>query len=179
MYLIRLLVIGDTGVGKTSLLLRFYDETFSATTKSTIGVDYKAKEVIIGSETVKLQIWDTAGQERFRSMTAAFFGKAQGAVVVFDVSDLDSFEHLTQWIEDIHKSAPADCSIVICANKVDLPPDRWQVSREMFENYSQSSGYPLIETSASNGKNINEVFYSKHFLLVSTASIFSLNIILN
>ena len=107
-------------------------------------------------------------------MTAAFFSKAQGAIVVFDVSDLDSFEHLSQWIDDIQKvllcvsvlgvsnthglyqSAPEDCSILLCANKTDLPPERWQVSRDTFEGFAQSCRLPIIETSASSGKNINQ-----------------------
>ena len=118
-------------------------------------------------------MWDTAGQERFRSMTSAFFGKAQGALVVFDVSDRNSFENLGGWIDEIQKvffqwdslncfiywlqAAPAGCAIIICANKVDLPIEKWQVSRDMFREYAESTGYALLETSASNGRNANEV----------------------
>lgn len=130
-------------------------------------------------------MWDTAGQERFRSMTSAFFGKAQGALVVFDVSDRDSFDNLNGWIEEIERvrdigyirndfswrngvslcysvqAAPTGCAIIICANKVDLPAEKWAVSRESFNEYAESSGYTVIETSASSGRNTNEVIRTK------------------
>ena len=117
MYLVRLLIVGETGVGKTSLLVRFNEDNFISDQKTTIGVDYKAKEVQIDDETVKLQvriiflpispsnlfvkIWDTAGQERFRSMTSAFYSKAQGVVVTFDVTERDTFLALPSWIRDV------------------------------------------------------------------------------
>lgn len=132
MYLIRLLIVGDTGVGKTSLLIRFHEDQFIVHQKTTIGisvhlwygvwlfvcsgVDYKAKEVKIENEMVKLQvylilknqnqflqIWDTAGQERFRSMTSAFYNKAHGIILVFDVSQEESFRSLNTWIRDIRR----------------------------------------------------------------------------
>lgn len=103
MYMIRLLVVGDTGVGKTSLLMRFHEDTFVYAQKATIGVDYKAKEVNINGELVKLQIWDTAGQERFRSVNAAFYNRAHGAVITFDVGQRSSFEALTSWIKEIRE----------------------------------------------------------------------------
>lgn len=110
MYLIRLLIVGETGVGKTSLLVRFHENNFIYAQKATIGVDYKAKEIDIDKETVKLQIWDTAGQERFRSMTAAFYSRAQGIAITFDVGLRCSFEALPSWIKEIHEvqcSCPA------------------------------------------------------------------------
>ncbi len=120
MFLIRLLIVGETGVGKTSLLVRFNEDHFIIDQKTTIGVDYKAKEILIDQERVKLQvsqqnpaiyphftdvcvsqIWDTAGQERFRSMTSAFYNKAQGVVITFDVTQRDSFTSLPNWIRDV------------------------------------------------------------------------------
>lgn len=103
MYLIRLLIVGETGVGKTSLLVRFHENNFIFAQKATIGVDYKAKEIEIDKEVVKLQIWDTAGQERFRSMTAAFYSRAQGIVITFDVGLRCSFDALSSWIREIHE----------------------------------------------------------------------------
>jgi small GTP-binding protein len=93
-------------------------------------VDYKAKEIDIGTDRVKIQIWDTAGQERFRSMTAAFYYKAQGVILAFDVMQRESFEALSQWLEDIHRDVPEGCCIILCANKVDHEESRWDVKRE-------------------------------------------------
>jgi GTPase SAR1 family protein len=90
-------------------------------------------------------------------MTSAFYGKAQGAIVVFDVSDASSFEHLTQWIKDIKQHAPEGCAIIICANKVDLPAERWAVSKAQIAEFGETVGYPVVETSASSGQNVNEV----------------------
>lgn len=95
-------------------------------------------------------------------MTSAFYGKAQGAIVVFDVSDASSFEHLTQWIKDIQQHAPEGCSIIICANKVDLPPERWAVTREQIAEFGTTVGFPVVETSASSGQNVNEVSRIMH-----------------
>jgi len=187
MFLIRVLIIGDTGVGKTSLLVRFNEGTFTLNQKTTIGVDYKAKEVVIsrresstssasedeevaeaGSTTVaasptkadhvKLQIWDTAGQERFRSMTAAFYNKAQGVVLAFDVSQRDTFQSLSTWIADVGRDAPAGCVVVLCANKVDIDESLWQVRREEFTALAKQHGFPLFEASGKTGAKVNDMF---------------------
>lgn len=178
MFLIRVLIIGETGVGKTSLLVRFNEGTFTLNQKTTIGVDYKAKELIIkhtvttNAETlsnadakenetddrVKLQIWDTAGQERFRSMTSAFYSKAQGVVLTFDVCQRDSFLSLPSWIKDIRRDAPAGCIIVLCANKVDFEESIWLVKREEFTAFAKQHNFPLFEASGKSGVNVQEMF---------------------
>lgn len=158
MYLVRVIIVGDSGVGKTSLLVRFHENNFSFAQKTTIGVDYKAKEMSIEGETVKLQIWDTAGQERFRSMTAAFYNRAQGVIVAFDVTNPESFLSLGTWINDVKRDAPPGCFIVLCANKTELPEDQWKVSRQEFAKYAKDSSLPMFETSASTGQNVNEMF---------------------
>ena len=147
------------GVGKTSLLVRFHENNFSNNQKTTIGVDYKAKEITIDGEAVKLQIWDTAGQERFRSMTAAFYNRAQGVIVAFDVSNAESFQSLSTWINDVRRDAPPGCLIILCANKADLPLDSWKVSRQEFMTFASDNSLKLFEASASNGLNVNEMFY--------------------
>ena len=157
MYLVRVIIVGDTGVGKTSLLVRFHENNFSLAQKTTIGVDYKAKEINIEGEIVKLQIWDTAGQERFRSMTAAFYNRAQGVIVAFDVTNPESFLSLGTWINDVKRDAPPGCFIVLCANKTELPVSSWKVSREEFTRFSEDNGLIIFETSASTGQNVNEV----------------------
>ena len=125
---IRVLMIGDSAVGKTSLVIRFDEDSFSTKFITTIGVDYRDKLVTIEDAPIKLQIWDTAGQERFRSLTANFFGKADGFVVCFDVASRPSFEHVASWVADIHKNARGDVDVVLCGCKCDLPEASRQVT---------------------------------------------------
>lgn len=158
MYLIRLIIIGDSSVGKTSLLVRFHEDNFITTQKTTIGVDYKAKEICIDDEEVKLQIWDTAGQERFRSMTSAFYSKAQGIIITFDVTNLNSFRAIPNWIRDVNMYAPSFCSIVLVANKVDMPPEKWAVSQKEYITFAGSNNLKILECSAASGQNVNEAF---------------------
>lgn len=158
MFLIRLLIIGDAGVGKTSLLVRFNENNFVSNQKTTIGVDYKAKEITIDDDKVKLQIWDTAGQERFRSMTSAFYSKAQGVIVTFDVTQRDSFDAVSNWIRDVNMYAPSHCVIMVVANKVDLPEELWRVTREEYQTLSDLHALKVIECSAASGLNVNDTF---------------------
>ncbi len=145
--------------GKTSILVRFNENTFNPkNSKTTIGVDYKAKEMIIDGENVKLQIWDTAGQERFRSMTSAFYNKAQGVVLTFDVSQEQSYQSLDTWVRDIRQFSPPGVVIILCANKADLPTEKWAVSREEFKVYASERGLVSFECSASSGLNVTEIF---------------------
>jgi Ras-related protein Rab-1A len=125
--LIRLLIVGDTSVGKTSILLRFYEDSHNNNSKSTIGVDYRVREVMLdGSDSpIKLQIWDTAGQERFRSMTKSFYRRATGIIVTFDVLSQESWENLPGWLGEISKMANEGSTIIICANKADAPESTW------------------------------------------------------
>lgn len=158
MFLLRLLIVGDTHVGKTSLLLRFNEGYFIANQKTTVGVDFKAKEVDLDGQLVKLQIWDTAGQERFRSMTSAFYTRAQGVVLVFDVSQRETFDKLHTWISDVRGGAPANTPIILCAGKVDLPKETWRVSKEEYDNFASNTGLKIIETSSSTGHNVDALF---------------------
>ncbi len=159
-YLMRILIVGNTDVGKTSLLVRFNDDKFVKNQRTTIGVDYKARELTISNERCKLQIWDTAGQERFRSMTSAFYNKASGVILVFDVCQNESFAALPTWIEDIRRDAPEGCNIILCANKVDQEPELWMVTKQEYEQYAASQSLRIIETSGKSGHNVNELFSS-------------------
>lgn len=145
-------------MGKTSLLLRFYDDTYKSNQRATIGVDYKAKDVNIDGEMVKLQVWDTAGQERFHSMTSAFYTRAQGVIVVFDVTSRQSFEGVKAWVKEIREEAPMHCSIMLCANKIDKEASKWEVSREEFTAYAADNSFPLHEASAATACNVTTMF---------------------
>lgn len=146
-------------MGKTSLLVRFNEDNFIANQKTTIGVDYKAKEITIGNDQVKLQIWDTAGQERFRSMTSAFYSKAQGVVITFDVTRRDTFDAVPNWIRDVNMYAPSHCVIILVANKVDISQDLWRVTQEEYQSIADLHNLKIMECSAASGLQVNETFY--------------------
>merc|ERR1712196_737176 len=119
-YLFKLLLIGDSGVGKSCLLLRFADDTYTETYISTIGVDFKIRSIEIDGKVIKLQIWDTAGQERFRTITSSYYRGAHGIIVVYDITDEDSFTAVARWITEIERFAGQDVNKMMVGNKADL-----------------------------------------------------------
>merc|ERR1712100_792056 len=119
-YLFKLLLIGDSGVGKSCLLLRFADDTYTDSYISTIGVDFKIRTIELDGKTIKLQIWDTAGQERFRTITSSYYRGAHGIIVVFDVTDQESFENVKHWLQEIDKYANEGVMKLLVGNKSDL-----------------------------------------------------------
>lgn len=120
----QLLMVGDSAAGKTSLVLRFDQDVFSTKFVTTIGVDYRDKNVTIRDTPLRLQLWDTAGQERFRSLTSNFFGRADGFVLAFDLTRRSSFDSVKGWMRDINARAPPDVEVVLCGNKCDLEEER-------------------------------------------------------
>jgi len=158
-YIVRLLMVGDSSCGKTSLVLRFDQNVFSTKFVTTIGVDYRDKMVKIEGSPMRLQLWDTAGQERFRSLTSNFFGRADGFVLCYDVSNRPSFDHVVGWMRDIRTRAPPDCDIVLCGNKSDLDSDR-VVGPEEGRVLADEYGVRFFETSALTGQNVEEMFTS-------------------
>merc|ERR1711977_627351 len=119
-YLYKLLLIGDSGVGKSCLLLRYVDETYQESYISTIGVDFKIRTVEIDGKVIKLQIWDTAGQERFRTITSSYYRGAHGIIVVYDVTDGDSFRSVEKWITEIERFAGTEVTKMMVGNKADM-----------------------------------------------------------
>ena len=159
--MLKVIVLGESGVGKTSLLLRYVSNKFTIATKSTIGTDFLTKQIDVGDKTVTLQIWDTAGQERFQGLGSAFFRGSDGVLFVFDVTRKETFNELERWKQtfliQIGQEGNNDFPVVIVANKVDRADER-QVSKEEMEDWASSQGVPLIETSAKSGENVDEAF---------------------
>jgi|UniRef100_A0A7S3PVA0 Ras-related protein Rab-18 len=158
-HLFKLLMIGDAGVGKSSMLLRFTDDSFDEHIQSTIGVDFKVKHLDVASKRIKLTIWDTAGQERFRTLTSSYYRGAQGVVMVYDVTRRDSFENLEQWLKEVKLYSPNNGEGVIkllVGNKVDL--QNKVVPREEAEAWARSQGMLFLEASAKTRTGIKQCF---------------------
>ncbi len=157
-YLFKILLIGDSGVGKTSLLLRFTDDKFTESYISTIGVDFKINTIHLEDKIIKLQIWDTAGQERFKTITCSYYRGAHGIIIVYDVTDNESFNNIKQWLDEIRCYGMEGVCKLLVGNKCDLVKKR-VVSQLTGEEYAQSIGIDYIETSAKKTKNVDTMFY--------------------
>ncbi|KAL8624689.1 Ras-related protein Rab-35 [Nucella lapillus] len=157
-HLFKLLIIGDSGVGKSSLLLRFADNVFSGTYITTIGVDFKIRTIDVGGERVKLQIWDTAGQERFRTITSTYYRGTHGVIVVYDVSSGESFANVRRWLHEIDNNCDVVNRILV-GNKND-DPDRKVVVTEDAQTFAHQMGIQLFETSAKENINVEEMFFA-------------------
>uniref|UniRef100_A0A8C5JJE4 small monomeric GTPase n=1 Tax=Junco hyemalis TaxID=40217 RepID=A0A8C5JJE4_JUNHY len=155
-YLFKLLLIGDSGVGKTCALFRFSEDAFNATFISTIGIDFKIRTIELDGKRIKLQIWDTAGQERFRTITTAYYRGAMGIMLVYDITNEKSFENIRNWVRNIEEHASPDVEKMILGNKCDAN-DKRQVSREQGEKLAASFGIKFMETSAKANINIENV----------------------
>uniref|UniRef100_A0A9J7X5N3 Ras-related protein Rab-35 n=1 Tax=Cyprinus carpio carpio TaxID=630221 RepID=A0A9J7X5N3_CYPCA len=154
-YLFKLLIIGDSGVGKSSLLLRFADNTFSGSYITTIGVDFKIRTVEINGEKVKLQIWDTAGQERFRTITSTYYRGTHGVIVVYDVSSAESFVNVKRWLHEINQNCDDVCRILV-GNKNDDPASK-VVETNDAQKFAEQMGIRLFETSAKENINVEDL----------------------
>ncbi|XP_042405828.1 GTP-binding protein YPTM2 isoform X1 [Zingiber officinale] len=156
-YLFKLLLIGDSGVGKSCLLLRFADDSYLESYISTIGVDFKIRTVEQDGKTIKLQIWDTAGQERFRTITSSYYRGAHGIIVVYDVTDQESFNNVKTWLNEIDRYASDNVNKLLVGNKSDLTANK-VVSYETAKAFADEIGIPFIETSAKNATNVEQAF---------------------
>ncbi len=156
-YLFKLLLIGDSGVGKSCLLLRFADDTYTESYISTIGVDFKIRTIQLDGKTIKLQIWDTAGQERFRTITSSYYRGAHGIIVVYDTTDSETFEHVKTWLHEIDRYASENVNKLLVGNKSDLTSKR-QVETESAKEFAESVNIPFLETSAKNATNVEDAF---------------------
>ncbi|KAK6033962.1 Ras family protein [Cooperia oncophora] len=156
-YLFKLLLIGDSGVGKSCLLLRFADDTYTESYISTIGVDFKIRTIELDGKTIKLQIWDTAGQERFRTITSSYYRGAHGIIVVYDITDQESFNNVKQWLQEIDRYACENVNKLLVGNKCDLTAKR-AVETQAAKEYADQLGIPFLETSAKSSTNVEQAF---------------------
>jgi len=156
-FLFKLLIIGDSGVGKSCLLLRFSDDIFTDSFISTIGVDFKIKTVDIEGVKIKLQIWDTAGQERFRTITSSYYRGAHGIIVVYDVTDQKSFDNITKWLKEIDTFAGGAVQKLLVGNKCDLVNER-TITMEQGKALAEGLKIPFVETSAKSSTNVEQAF---------------------
>lgn len=160
-YLFKIILIGDSGVGKTCLMRRYTDNIYSQDAASTIGVDFKIKTIEIDKKIVKLQIWDTAGQERFRAIVAHYYRGANGILLVFDITNHESFQHLRDWMAELQRrDVPRSTHIKIIANKLDSK-DSASVSTEEIEAFMKEYRIPpenFCEVSARDDVNVESAF---------------------
>jgi len=154
-HLFKLLIIGDAGVGKSSILVRFADNIFTPSYITTIGVDFKIRTIELGGEKIKLQIWDTAGQERFRTITATYYRGANGVLVVFDLSEPATFVSVKKWLQEIANHCD-EVPRVLVGNKLDAP--NRVVEQQDAETFANSQNIKYFETSAKSGVGVEEMF---------------------
>lgn len=156
-YLFKYIIIGDTGVGKSCLLLQFTDKRFQPIHDLTIGVEFGARSIQVDNKTIKLQIWDTAGQESFRSITRSYYRGAAGALLVYDITRRDTFNHLSRWLEEARQNSHQDMVIMLIGNKSDLEQRR-QVSTEEGEKFAKDNDMIFLETSAKTAFHVEDAF---------------------
>ncbi|KAI5966876.1 SEC4 [Candida pseudojiufengensis] len=156
--IMKLLLVGDSGVGKSCLLLRFVEDKFNPSFITTIGIDFKIRTIESKGKKIKLQVWDTAGQERFRTITTAYYRGAMGIVLIYDVTDSRSFENVENWFQTVTQHANEDAQIFLVGNKNDDDINR-QVSKEQGEELASKLGIPFLEASAKSNANVDAIFY--------------------
>ena len=156
-YIFKVLLVGNSDVGKSSLILRYVDQIWNDVFVPTIGVDFKVKSLEIENKSIKLQIWDTAGQERFRNVISSYFKGAHGILLIFDITSRDSFKELENWLAEVEKNASTQILKILIGNKCDLVEER-DISKDEGEAFAMRNGMQYIETSAKINTNVNEAF---------------------
>lgn len=155
--LIKVLLIGNSGVGKSCLLLRFCQDEFTPSFISTIGIDFKLRTVDLDGKTAKFQVWDTAGQERFKTITTAYYRSAMGFLLVYDVTDEQSFTDIRTWHANIQEHARDNVEVILVGNKCDME-DKRVVSYDQGKALADELGVPFIETSAKTAASVDDAF---------------------
>ena len=156
-FLLKYIIIGDSAVGKSNILLRYIHDRFSEEFHSTIGVEFGAKNLQIDDKIYRIQIWDTAGQETFRSITRAYYKNSVCACVVYDISNRTTFDNIKSWVEDCKRLSPKTVLMVLVGNKIDLE-ERREVSYNEGSIFAQKNGMLFFECSAKTGNNVEQIF---------------------
>ena len=157
-FIFKVLLLGNSDVGKSSLLLRFVDSVWNESFVPTIGVDFKVKTLDIGEKRVKMQIWDTAGQERFRNVVATYFRGSNGILLIYDITTRESFKNLESWLIEIEKNASENVLKILIGNKNDLENER-VISKEEGQDFANRYSMQFIETSAKMDTNVRFIAY--------------------
>ncbi|CAD8172553.1 unnamed protein product [Paramecium octaurelia] len=156
-YQYKIVIIGDSGVGKTNIMTQFTRGEFSEETKTTVGVEFANKQLVIDDKIIKAQLWDTAGQERYRAIISSYYKGASGALIVFDITKQSTFDNVDRWMKEVQESTSNDISIILVGNKSDLRHLR-QISSDVSSAYASKHKIAFLETSAKDGANVNEAF---------------------
>ncbi|CAN0858435.1 Ras-related protein Rab11A [Linum grandiflorum] len=156
-YVFKVVLIGDSAVGKSQILARFSRNEFSLDSKATIGVEFQTRTMLIQHKSVKAQIWDTAGQERYRAVTSAYYRGAVGAMLVYDITKRQTFDHIPRWLEELRGHADKNIVIILVGNKCDLEEQRG-VTTEDAKEFAEKEGLFFLETSALNSTNVESAF---------------------
>lgn len=156
-YLIKCLIVGDSGTGKSSLMMRFTDDVFNTSYISTIGVDFKIKTMNYKDKDFKFQIWDTAGQDRFRTITSSYYRGANAVILCYDICDRDTFKNVSKWLEEVERFSMGKPLVILCGTKTDLESKR-EISYLEGTEYAKSKDMTFFESSAKNNVNIKEIF---------------------
>jgi Ras-related protein Rab-1A len=181
----KILLIGDLGVGKSCVILRYVEGDFPGNIMSSIGVDFKTKQIDLDDRLIKLQIWDTAGHEKFRTITTSYYKSAHAIIILYDITQKASFDHIRNWITEIDKFGKQGVLKVIVGNKLDMENNR-KITKEAAENLALKYGIKLWEVSAKDNTNIEEMFLDtiktlleKNSKIISEGSSMVTNIHLN
>lgn len=156
-FLFKLLLIGNSGVGKSCILMRYADNSFTENFFNTIGVDFKIKTITLNDQVIKMQIWDTAGQDRFRTLTSSYYRGAHGIIIVYDVTNRDSFDNVRQWMQEIEKFASENVNKLLVGNKSDLEEQR-EVTYDEGVELAKKFDIPFLEVSAKNSLHVDDTF---------------------
>lgn len=154
---VKCVVLGDTGVGKSSLVLKFVSGNFKPYSESTIGASFQSKYVVVKGQSLKYQIWDTAGQEKYHSLAPMYYRGAAAAIVVYDITRANTLKTLRNWVDELKAQGPKDIAIAVAGNKADMKEQR-EVETNTAKEYADEIGALFLETSAKESTNVDELF---------------------